>query len=360
MKKTILTSLWMLTFCSHTNAQNEKKDTSLQISGSADIYYKYDFANGYNNQAPENVVLGTKQNSIDFGLFDLRIKKQIGDAAIFSELTFGSRPYYNLVDPQLAYNIQNLYMSYQMAKNLSFTAGVMYRYQTYEKMTPADNFHYAMSFSFLNQYFNRSAGIKAAIQITPKTKLVAGLYNSYDPKGASNPTVASPIYGLSDFCSQLFVTPTDKFKASAAIWREGQRENGLHRNFQAEYQLSKNCKFGLDATKYTCTDSITANHSYQSAVGYVQLELKDFLSFGTRYEYLERVETPNAYSTEWSRGYYSILTFTSSFHKGPLTFKQELKFDNTNKSNLKSIYLNSVGEMTHHASQIVFAATYKF
>lgn len=360
MKKTILFTLLIASFAKPSTAQQAKTDTSLHISGSADIYYKYDFAGGHNNQTPENVVLGTKQNSIDFGMFDLKIKKQIGDASIYSELAFGSRPYYNLVDPQLAYNIQNLYISYQMAKNLSLSAGVMYRYQTYEKMTTSDNFNYAMSFSFLNQYFNRSAGIRATIQVTPNTKLVAGFYNSYDPKGASNPVVASPIYGLSDFCTQIFIAPSEKFKASAAFWKEGQKENGIHRNLQVHYQLTKNFNVGLDATKYTCTDTVTANHSYQSAVGYAQIQLSDVLTMGARYEYLERVESPNALSAEWSRGYYSILTFTASLKKGPLTFKQEIKYDNTNKNNLKSFYLNSADGMTNHGSQLVLAAIYNF
>ena len=275
MKKVILSSLISISLFSQSIAQKGNGDSTLQISGSADIYYKYDFAGGHNNQTPENVVLGTKQNSIDFGMFDLRIKKQIGDASIFSELAFGSRPYYNLVDPQLAYNIQNLYISYQMAKNLSLSAGIMYRYQTYEKMTPSDNFNYAMSFSFLNQYFNRSAGVRAAIQVTPHTKLVAGFYNSYDPKGASNPVVASPDYGLSDFCTQLFIEPSKKLKANVTIWKEGQKENGFHRNLQAKYELTKNFNMGLDVTKYTCTDTVTANHSYQSAVGYAKLKLTE-------------------------------------------------------------------------------------
>ena len=90
MKKIVLSSIFVISLFSQSIAQNAHHDSTLQISGSADIYYKYDFAGGHNNQMPENVVLGTKQNSVDFGMFDLRIKKQIGDASIFSELAFGS------------------------------------------------------------------------------------------------------------------------------------------------------------------------------------------------------------------------------------------------------------------------------
>ena len=223
MKKLFTLSVLCISFFLNSQAQKFLQDSTLQISGSADLYYKYDFAEGHNNQTLENVVLGTKQNSIDFGMLDLRIKKQMGKTTFFSELAFGSRPYFNLVDPQLAYNIQNLYASYQFTPKLSVSAGLMYRYQTYEKMVPADNFHYAMSYSFLNQYFNRSAGVRATYAITDNAKIVAGIYNSYDPKSASNPVVASTKYGVSDFCGQFFITPFKNIDLSVALWKEGQK-----------------------------------------------------------------------------------------------------------------------------------------
>ena len=358
MKKLFSISLVLLSFSSQ--AQKFLQDSTLQISGSADIYYKYDFEGQHNNQTLENVVLGTKQNSIDFGMFDLRIKKQMGKASIFSELAFGSRPYFNLTDPQLAYNIQNLYASYQFTPKLSVSAGLMFRYQTYEKMVAADNFHYAMSYSFLNQYFNRSAGVRATYVINDKAKIVAGIYNSYDPKGASNPVVADPKYGVSDFCGQFFITPFKNMDLSVALWKEGQKDNGVHRNFQANYKATKSLKFGLDITKYTCRDTVTANHSYQSAVLYSQFDVTKKFHVGARYEYMERTETPNLVNDSWTKEYYSNFTFTTSFTDGPLTFKQEIKFDNTPKNNTKTFFLDKNDLPTNKAAQIVFAAIYKF
>lgn len=363
MKKYIILSVSLLVFVLTTNAQSLGSDSTLKISGSADIYYKYDFAEEHNNQTLENVVLGTKQNSINFGMLDLKIQKQINNASIVAELAFGSRPYFNLVDPQLAYNIQNLYVSYQASKKIAIAAGVMYRYQTFEKMTPADNFNSSMSNAFLNQYFNRSAGVRAIFDITAKTRLVVGAYNSFDPTSASDPIVAKPQWGVSDVCAQLFTSPMKNLKTRVAVWLEGKRDTGvsrLHTNFQAEYLLTKKCKLGLDATKFTCNDTASALHSYSSVVGYLQYAITPSFTIGGRIEHMERVEPSNSLSPDYTLGRYNSFTFTTSFSKGPITFKQEYKYDMTDKNNLKSFYLDKDDKMTDHASQVVVSAIYSF
>ncbi len=362
MKKisfTLLASVFALSF---VQAQLIKKDSTLQISGSADIYYKYDFAEGKNIQSPENVVLGTKQNSIDFGMLDLRIKKDIGKTSIFSELAFGARPSFNLVDPQLAYNIQNIYVTYRAKDNLSFSAGLMYRYQTYERMTPADNFNYAMSYTFLNHYFLRSAGIRGTYSLlNDKIKIVAGLYNSYDPKSASNPTVADYHYGLSDFSGQVFVKPIKDLELSGALWKEGRKENGNHWNFQAKYQVTKKTRLGMDLTSYKCTDSITAFHSFTGVTGYVQHEVCKHFIIGGRYEYMQKIEPDySGPTTVYPKRYYNIYTLTSCIKLGALSFKQEFKLDQTTKSNTNTLFLDKNSNPSDNGKQIVLAAVYTF
>ena len=369
MKKIILSCLAVASVFSVTKAQildKIKQDTTLKVSGSADLYYKYDFiAKAFKNGTPENSVVGMKQNSLEFGMVDLRIKKDIGKTSLFTELTFGARPYFNLVDPQLAYNVQNLYMSYQATKQLSFTGGIMYRYQTYERITPDDNYNYSNSFTYLNHYFMRSAGIKATYELMDgKVKLNAGLYNSYDAPNASNPTVASISYGLSDFVAQVFVTPVKQLKLSGAYWHEGQKVFGNHYNFQVHYDLDKKTYIGLDLTSYKCTDSVTANHSFTGISGYLQHKFCKSYTLGVRYENLQRTEPTtdqNTGVTDYTtKSFFSVFTITSSIKVGNIQFKQELKLDNTNKNNVNSFYLDKDGNQTFNGSELILAAIYHF
>ncbi|MGA9639042.1 MAG: porin, partial [Flavobacterium sp.] len=50
------------------------QDTPLEISGSADLYYKYDFAKGEN--IPTS--FATDHNSISLGMIDIALKKTTG------------------------------------------------------------------------------------------------------------------------------------------------------------------------------------------------------------------------------------------------------------------------------------------
>jgi hypothetical protein len=54
------------------------QDTPLEISGSADVYYKYDFAK------KENIgtSFATDQNSVSLGMLDIALKKTTGKASL--------------------------------------------------------------------------------------------------------------------------------------------------------------------------------------------------------------------------------------------------------------------------------------
>lgn len=53
------------------------QDTPLEITGSADVYYKYDFAK------KENIgtSFATDQNSVSLGMLDIALKKTTGKAS---------------------------------------------------------------------------------------------------------------------------------------------------------------------------------------------------------------------------------------------------------------------------------------
>jgi hypothetical protein len=62
------------------------QDTPLEISGSADVYYKYDFAKKENGTS-----FATDQNSVSLGMLDIALKKTTGKASFVGEISFGPR-----------------------------------------------------------------------------------------------------------------------------------------------------------------------------------------------------------------------------------------------------------------------------
>ena len=82
MKKLILILTLILTL-NTTFAQDTPKSTPLEISGSGDLYYKYDFSKNENIKTS----FATDYNSISLGMLNLALKKSTGKASFVRELS---------------------------------------------------------------------------------------------------------------------------------------------------------------------------------------------------------------------------------------------------------------------------------
>ena len=349
------------------NAQTAK-DTSLQVSGSGDVYFRYDLAQSKTN-IPSQDALGTKQNAIDFGMLDLRVKKDFGKASVFSELAFGARAASTIDNngsSPLSYYLQNLYFSYQIDKKLALSAGIMYRYDMYEKLTPADNFSYLASNAFLEsrKIPTRSVGIKANYAFSDMVTLSLGLFNSIDATNlnSADAVASNPNYGLSDVVAQLFVNPTKDLNLSAAVWKEGQSNKGTHENLQVHYHVAKGLKLGLDFNNYTGSDSTTqaanAFNNFTSVALYAQKSFTKMFSLGARIEHEQTQQ--NTITKSFVNENYNIITLTGKEKLGGISLKEEIKYDMTDNSNLNTPYLDKNGAATNKDIQFVLAAIFSF
>ena len=70
-----------------TGSMTFAQDTPLEISGSADAYYKYDFAKTPNI----GTSFASDQNSLSLGMIDIALKKTTGKTSFVGEVSFGPR-----------------------------------------------------------------------------------------------------------------------------------------------------------------------------------------------------------------------------------------------------------------------------
>ena len=368
MKKILLSLVLAFFLVATSIAQENVKDTSkLQISGSADLYYKYDLAQSTANPTPNadypNNSFGTKLNSLSLGMLDLKLKKKYKRTSFFSDLSFGSRTDYKSNNPQNSFRIQNLYITFQLTKALSASAGAMYIFQSYEKITPVDNFNYSMSKAYSQTFanaFQRAGGIRVSYKFCDFASLNVGMYNTVDAASAVDNIAGLGGYWVSEFSSQLFLNPIKNLNVSIAYWREGQTVNGTHTNIQARYLVNPSIKIGFDGTDFNAKDSLlgTSGKSFKSAVFYAQKSFGKVFTIGGRYEYQERVE--KTFTPNYTTGYYNIYTITGSEKLGPINLKEEYIIENTNSKNSNSLYLDKSGNQSHSAHQFVLAAIYAF
>ena len=180
MKKVIFILALTLTG-SMAFAQDAPKSTPLEISGSADGYYKYDFSKNENIKTS----FATDHNSVSLGMLDLALKKTTGKVSFVGELSFGPRGQYQSIpnadgtyddSNSNSFHIQNLYATFAFTDKFSMTAGYMGTFIGYEVISPVANFQYSTSYLFTNGPF-QNAGIKANYKFTDKFGGMIGLFN---------------------------------------------------------------------------------------------------------------------------------------------------------------------------------------
>lgn len=335
-------TLASLTFACATYAQ-ETTEAPLQISGSVDTYFKYDFA-----KAPNiSTYFANEHNSVSIGMIDLALKKTTGKASFVGELSFGPRGQAQSLVPSAdgeSFHIQNLYVNYEFTEKFSMTAGFMGTFIGYEVISPAANFNYSTSYLFGAGPF-QNAGVKGTYAFSEKVSLMLGLFNEWNTYSASR--------GVSSVGAQLMVSPVEGWTAYI---------NGLHGldaygnystivDLTTSYQVDEKVKIGLNAANLSAGDDKVG---YTGVALYPQYAFSPSVGLGIRAEYMSFKGISGAPDASVLSG-----TLSANIKAGGLTFIPEVRFDND--KDLSQGFLKSDGiTATKSASQFSLAAVYAF
>lgn len=325
-----------------------QENSPLEISGYADMYWKYDFSKHENI----NTYFANDQNSISLGMIGLGLKKSTGKASFVGELSFGPRGQYLSIptgdynDNTNSFHIQNLYIGYDFTDKFNMTAGYMGTFVGYEVISPSMNFHYSTSYLFGAGPF-QNAGVKANYAFSDKVALMVGIFNDWN--------VYQDINGISHFGGQLAVTPTEGFNAylnfltgSSAGGRE-EYSSGTLFDLVASYDITSKFALGLNAADYTFKSD--DGGGYMGATLYPKYNFTENIALGVRGEYF-KVKATDLIASE------SITSFTLSAnikHQG-LTLIPEIRLDNDEYP----IFLNKNSNPTKSASQFSLSLVYSF
>jgi putative OmpL-like beta-barrel porin-2 len=324
-----------------------KEVNSLEISGSADVYYTYDFS-GKDN-IPTS--FADDRNSISIGMLDVALTKSFKNVSFMGEFSFGPRSFKSipLFDPDgdgsgPQIGIQNLSISYALTEKLSLTAGYMGTFVGYELISPAGNFNYSTSYLFSAGPF-QNAGFKANYSFSDRLSLMVGLFNDWN--------VYSDANGISDVGAQLFIAPTSGWDIYLNFVMGP--ESGTILDLTTGYQITEAFYLGLNAADYTYANK--NDGGYNGLALYPQFALNDIFSIGLRTEYfiLKEAKDETGAITQASGDVFST-TVTGNFKVGGFTFIPELRLDSSSDLN----FMNKESNSVNSASQITFAAVYSF
>jgi hypothetical protein len=337
MKK-VITILVLALTTSFAFGQDAPETTPLQISGSGDLYYKYDFAKTGNIKTS----FGTDQNSVSLGMLDIAFKKSIKKVSFVGEVSFGPRGQYQSIPngdgiDLNSFHIQNLYATYAVSDKLSFTAGYMGTFIGYEVISPVGNFSYSTSYLFTNGPF-QNAGVKANYKISDKFGAMLGVFND-----SWNSYKANPAKGLNAVGGQLSYASG----ASSVYFNfmDGS-VSGTIFDLTATFQLSDKFKLGLNAADFSNEGDV----GYTGAAIYPSYAISDAFALGLRAEYFNYKE---------GSGDTSVTAFTVSgnYKVSGLTIIPEFRID-TNSDDV--MFVNSDLTPTNSASQVLLAVVYGF
>lgn len=353
LKHTLLLLITFVVSTSLVSAQDEGESSPLEISGSADLYYKYDFSDFRTASGGSNIgtSFATDQNSVSLGMLNAILKKSVGKASFVGDVSFGPRGQYQSLpggdesNPSNSFHIQNLYATYKFSDAFSMTAGYMGTFIGYEVISPVANFNYSTSYLFTNGPF-QNAGIKANFTFSDKVGLMVGLFNDWN--------TYQDINGVSHLGAQLSLTPAEGWTAYINVLTgrgaggPGSYGSGTILDLTTAYQISENFKLGFNAADYTLPDN---NGGYRGFALYPQISLSEGFALGARSEYFKYKDAGGIDGTS-----VLSLTLTGNIKAGPLMIVPEIRFDNNDSAPFYNKNLSSAKS----ASQFLIAAVFSF
>jgi len=316
--------------------------TPLEISGSGDLYYKYDFSKSAN--IPTS--FATDQNSLSLGMLDIALKKTTGKASFVGEISFGPRGQYQSIpnadgtyddSDSNSFHIQNLYAIYAVSDKLSLKAGYSGTFCGYEVISPLGNFHYSTSYLFTNGPFQH-AGVQANYKITDKFGAMLGIFND-----SWNKYQADPAKGLNAVGAQLSYASGP---VSAYLNFMDGSVSGTIVDLTATFQLTEKFKLGLNAADF----SNTGDAGYTGVALYPSFAVSDSFALGLRGEYFKYKQGSGDTDV-------TALTLSANFKAGGFTFIPEFRLDSNSD---EAMFVDSDMAPTKSASQVVLAVVYGF
>ena len=321
------------------NAQDDNEIEALQISGSVDTYYKYDFSG--NSQIPTSFI--GAQNSFGIGMVDLVFHQSFGKASFVGEVAFGPRASASAPGP-----VQQLYVSYELADRLSITGGFMGTYIGYEVISPAGNFNYTTSYLFSNGPFQQG-GVKLDYAVSDKFALMVGLFNEYDSYLNSD--------GGFDLGTQLYFAPADGFDLYLNFSTSD--DSGTEVDITTSYQLTDAFMVGLNAANRTqgnfFNDTEGDGVNFWGTALYLQYAFSDAVALGFRGEHFvdDQGSIFGVIDTDTS---VDSFTLSANIGSGPLMLIPEFRVD----LGSEDIFLDGDDLPTNTAGQFILAAYYTF
>jgi hypothetical protein len=331
----------------------------LSITGSADMYYRYDFNRPV--AAPYNSFTSftQKHDQVQLGMATIKLEHKTAKVDMVADLGFGQRAkdFDYADDPSygggggILQAIKQLYISYSPASWIKFTAGTWATHVGYEVVDAYANRNYSMSYMFTNGPFSHT-GLRADLT-SGKHGFMIGVSNPTDyrtiPDGGQN---------NKNLIAQYSYAASDNFKLylnyvggrDIADNKVHQYDLVLNTRFSGTFGIGANGTVNVSSAKDG--DTYDPSHTWYGAAAYLLLDPKPWFGLTLREEYFSDKDGVKIAGG----GNVFASTLTASFKVDGFTFMPELRLDNGSKE----FFGKHDGAATKTDASFLIAAVYSF
>lgn len=186
LRKICTAIIFVFTTFSLVYSQDSTKKGTFTLSGSADVYYRFNFNNARDSARVNNYTSFTNtQNSLELGMASLKGEYAIGKVDAVLDLGFGKRA------QEFSYNdngslaaVKQLYLSYSPSDKVKFTMGKWGTHVGYEVLDAYLNRNYSMDYMFSYGPFFHT-GLKMDVTLKSNVSFMVGIANPTDMSTAS-------------------------------------------------------------------------------------------------------------------------------------------------------------------------------
>lgn len=331
----------------------EEKQPFVKFSGSADVYYKFNFdKSGSNNYTS---FTGT-HNTFSLGMASIKAEHQGDKVGVVIDLGFGQRAKdFAYTDDGITQAIKQLYISYAPTDWLKFTAGTWATHVGYELVDPQLNRNYSMSYMFTNGPFTHT-GVKAELT-KGKSGLMLGVSNATDYRVLPSETINRKF-----FLAQYSFAASEnlKFYLNYVGGKGPDTSKTSQFDLVITGKVSDAFSVGFNGTVNTTQtwdgEKNLDGESWWGSALYLNLDPKPWFGLTLRGEYFSDKNQFKIPTFVDDGAKVFAATLSANFKKGGFTFIPEFRLDNASEN----IFVDSDGAGKKSTANFLLAAIYSF
>jgi hypothetical protein len=353
MLRKLPASVFAMAFVTTTFAQDSTQTAPLSITGSVDVYYKYDFGETRTNNYTS---FTNSHNRIESGMASIKFEHNIGKVDMVADLGFGKRAQeFSYNDEGILAGVKQLYVSYSPTSAVKFTAGSWATHVGYELVDPQLNRNYSMSYMFTNGPFFHT-GLKADFSLG-NNGLMIGVANPTDYK-----YVPDGVLNKKFLLAQYSYTAGDLFK----LYLNYVGGKGLDTSKSNQFdvvmtsQLSDKFSVGYNGTvsliQYWNGKENVSGKSWWGSALYLNVDPTSSFGLTLRSEYFSDKNQLKIYTGTMEGAKIFANTLSANFKVDNLTIIPEFRIDNSSQE----IFVKKDGMSTKTDANFLLAAVYSF